>query len=456
MELPVTDPIYQFAVLVAAALLVQLTLERLRLPGITGLLLIGMLLGPGGIGVLPREPVVSFLGSVGLIYIMFLAGLEIDLGVAREHKQETVFFGLVGFSFTLALGTGAGLLIGQSLAGALLIGTAVASHTLLAYPIVEDLGLIHRRSMVAAIGGTLLTDTLALILLVVTMQFVAGGENGASGWILPLGGLAALVALSLFAVPRVGRRFLSSSRPDQPEKALFALVVLLLLSSAAELIGTEDILGAFLAGVCLNHLVHEREDFHEHLSFVGRMLFIPFFFVETGMRLELEVFTGQPQTWILAGLLLLVVVSGKAVASWLTGWRFGYGTMARTTMLGLTMPQAAATLAVTVTAAEAQVLGEDVVDAIIIVIFLTCLAGPVLTGWAGRRLAAETGHDRDSDERSNGDANDRRGDSDRRPNRDSKDLEDVPDQRSDRGESDRERASDQRSNSDADHREGEP
>jgi Kef-type K+ transport system membrane component KefB len=291
-EIPITDAVLQFTILVTAVLAVQLTLERVHMPGIVGLLVFGMLTGPGGFGLLAREPVTELLGSVGLVYIMFLAGLEIDLDVARAHKEEALFFGAGAFLLSLVPAVVAGLLIGLSWPGAILLGSAISSHTLLAYPIIEKQGLVGHRPIVGAVGGTLLTDTLALILLVVTVQAAVAGE-GMLSWLGPLLALAALVALALWALPPFSRRFLASDRSDRPGKALFILAAVLLLSSAAELIGTEKILGAFLAGLCLNRSVRSREELHEHIAFVGRMLFIPFFFIETGMRLELAVFAGR-------------------------------------------------------------------------------------------------------------------------------------------------------------------
>jgi Kef-type K+ transport system membrane component KefB len=386
IETPIADPIVQFTVLVTAGLLVRLTIERLHMPGLTGLLLIGMLLGPAGLGVIPREPVVELLGGLGLVYIMFLAGLEVDLDVVRDRRRETAGFGLAAFLLSALPAVAVGLGIGYGWAGAALLGSALASHTLLAYPVVSRLRLQHRRAVVATIGGTLITDTLALVLLALVVQAQGAGE-GVGGGLLPLALLAVLVALALLIVPRIARWLLAHELPVAVEKALFVFVVLLVLASAAEFIGTEAILGAFLAGVCLNRPLRKRESLHDHVDFVGRMLFIPFFFVETGMRLELEVFTERLDVWPLAGLLLAAVVFGKLGAVWITGRAFDYGWPERGVMLGLSIPQAAATLAVTLTARRTGLLGEEVVDAVIIVIFATCIAGPLLARAAGRRLA---------------------------------------------------------------------
>lgn len=389
LEFPITDAVLQFTLFVTAALVVQLTVERLRLPGLIGLLIIGMLIGPDGLAVLPHGPVVELLGSIGLLYIMFLAGLEIDLGVVKAHKREATGFGLLAFLLSLVLAVGVGLFMGYGWIGAVLLGAALSSHTLLAYPIIERLQLIHRRPVVATIGGTLLTDTLALVLLAVMIQQAGGGEEAIWGWWGPLALLAVLTGFSLLVIPRSSRLFFQKAGAKPAEDALFVLTILMLLSTAAELIGTENILGAFIAGVCLNRPLKNREGLHEHLEFVGRMLFIPFFFIETGMRLELEVFTSHPRTWTLAGLLLGVVVLGKSAASWISGWMFGYARVGRAVMIGLSLPQAAATLAVVVTARNAGLFDSEVVDAIIIVIFVTCLLGPLLTRFAGKRLAEQ-------------------------------------------------------------------
>ena len=387
VDVSIAEPIVQFTVLVAIVLVVQLTLERLHIPGLIGLLVMGMLLGPGGSGLLDREPVVELFGSVGLLYIMFLAGLEVDLEVAKARKSETVSFGLLAFVLCFLPAMGAGLLMGFDLPGVILLGAALSSHTLLAYPIVERLALLHTRAVVASIGGTVVTDTLALVVLVTVVQRVAP-DDAALGWFGPLALLAALAALALLVLPRLAKAVLARVQARPAEQALFVLGVMLVLSVTADLIGTEAILGAFLAGLCLNRLVQGRSSLNHHLQFVGRMLFIPFFFIDTGMRLEVDVLVERGDVWLLAGLLLGAVSVGKLSAAWLTGMMFGYSLPGRMTMTGLTLPQAAATLAIVLTAERVGALAGDVIDAIIIVIFVSCLAGPLLTRFAGKRLAS--------------------------------------------------------------------
>lgn len=386
MELPITDPIIQFTILVTAALAVQLTVERAHMPGLLGLLVIGVVLGPDGTGVLPEGPVLSMLGEIGLIYVMFIAGLEIDLRILREHRTTVVVFGLLAFMLSGFPAAGGALLAGFDVTAAVLIGVLVSSHTLLAYPILMKLQLLRRLSVVTAVGGTLITDTLALLVLAVILG-THGSRSGATGWLMPLVLLAVLIVSTLWAVPRTSRLLFRRDGVSQAEKALFALAVLMLLASAAELIGTDQILGAFLAGIAMNRVLADREQLREHLEFVGRMLFIPFFFIWTGTLLDIAVLTQGREAWVMAGGLLAAVLFGKMVASWVTGGIFGFPPRERLLMVGLTTPQAAATLAVTVTAREAGIFPATVVDAVIIVIFITCIAGPVLTERLGRRIA---------------------------------------------------------------------
>lgn len=386
IELPIAEPMLQLTALIVVVLLVQLTFQRLSIPALVGLLLIGMLAGPGGFELVPDEPVVALFGTVGLVYIMFLAGIEIDLEVVRGHKAEAIGFGLTTFILSIVPAVGVGLLLGSGWAGALLIGAALSSHTLLGYPIIERQKLMHHRPVVATIGGTLLTDTLALVLLVVVLQWAGGDTEGPSGY-LALVLLVALVAVAFSVLPRASRWFFERQWAYRADKALSVLAALLVLSMAAELIGTKNILGAFLAGLCLNRSLKSQQPLLEHVRFAGRMLFIPFFFVATGMRLELDVLLGGGGAWLQAGLLLLAILFAKLAAAWATGWWFGYRPIARIVMASLALPQAAATLAVAVTALEAELIDATTVDAIIIVIFITCLAGPLVTRFAGRKMS---------------------------------------------------------------------
>lgn len=388
---PISDPALQLTLIVGAVLLMRLLFDRIHLPGLIGLLLAGMMLGPGGFEVLPEAPFIDLLGSVGLIFIMFTAGEELDLDTVRTHREETIHFGLLAFTLSLIPAMLAGMFIlNYDWRAALLFGALLSSHTLISYPMVKKIGLIHRKSVVAAVGGTLITDTLALTALVFVMQTanLESETTSLGGPWVTFGLLGILIALSLWLVPRLARHVLSLGSIGRAEKALFILLVILSLAMAAKLIGTEDILGAFLAGLCLNRVMKEREELSEHVQFAGRMVFIPFFFISTGMQLDLGVFTGHVKVWLTAALLVGLVVFGKSVAAWIVQREFSYTRNEWMLTVAMTLPQAAATLAIASTAREAGLFDEAVFDAVIILIFITSLAGPLLTRWAGRRMVA--------------------------------------------------------------------
>jgi Kef-type K+ transport system membrane component KefB len=382
-EFPIEAVIIQFSVVVAAALAVQLAFEQTRVPGLIGLILLGMAIGPGGADVLPEEPVVELFGSIGLLYIMFVAGVEIDLDQVHRRKAEAAAFGGMAFTLAFVSAFAAGWLFGLGVWGGLLLGAALSSHTLVAYPMVNSLGLAHRRPIVAATGGTLLTDTASLLVLVIVVRS-AGGDGGWS-WLVPIVSLAALAGAALLVVPRLAQALLSSETYTLAEKALFLLATLLVLSVLADLIGTEDILGAFLAGISLNRALQEREDLKEHIEFAGRMLFLPFFFVDTGMRLELAALQDL-STWRMAIALVAVILVTKGLAAAATAWLFGYSKVEGMAVASLSLPQAAATLAVVVIGIELDLVDQATADAIIIVIFVTCLVGPLLTRYAAHRM----------------------------------------------------------------------
>ena len=385
-EFSVDDVIIQFAVIVAAALVVQLAFERTRVPGLIGLIILGMLIGPGGAAILPDEPVVELFGSIGLLYIMFIAGVEIDIDQVKDRKVEAASFGAMAFVFTFISAFAVGLLFELDIWGALLLGAALSSHTLVAYPMVSQLGLAERRPIVAVTGGTLLTDTAALLVLVVIIR-AAEGDGGWS-WMVPMVSLAVLAGASLYLIPRLARAVLSHELHTFPEKALFVMTILLVLSVLADLIGTEDILGAFLAGVCLNTALHRREDLKQHIEFVGRMLFLPFFFVDTGMRLHLDALQ-ELSTWFLAAILITVIIVTKGVSAAVTARLFGYSKLGGLAIASLSFPQAAATLAVVVIGLEMDLVDPVTADAVIIVIFVTCLLGSLLTHYSANRMAGD-------------------------------------------------------------------
>ena len=386
--LPVTNPVLVFALVMLIILAAPLLFNRLRVPGLVGLLLAGVAVGPHALGVLDRGETMELLGTVGLLYIMFVAGLEVDLHQFARYRRQSLLFGALTFGLPQVLGALAGaLLLGYSLPVAILLGSIIASHTLVAYPLVSRLGLSKNAAVTTAVGATIITDTAALLVLAVVAGS-AEGELNAAFW-LRLGGLFGLyVAVVFFTLPRLGRAFFRTAREsDGVAGFVFVLAAVFTTAFAAELAGVEPIIGAFMAGLALNRLVPEQGTLMNRIQFVGESLFIPFFLISVGMLVDVRVFVEGTQAWVVAGIMLGALFAGKGLAAAATHRLFGYGSDERRVVFGLTVVQAAATLAAAIVGYELGLLDGDVLNGTILMILVTCVLGPWVADRYGRRLA---------------------------------------------------------------------
>jgi Kef-type K+ transport system membrane component KefB/mannitol/fructose-specific phosphotransferase system IIA component (Ntr-type)/nucleotide-binding universal stress UspA family protein len=388
LTLPLTDPVMIVALAMVLFLVVPVLFERMRLPGIIGLLLAGAVAGPHGLGVLARDATIVLLGTVGLLYLVFLAALELDLHRFARYRSRSLVFGAISFGIPMALAVAAFPLLGFSWAAAVLFGAIVGSHTLLAYPLVGRLGLAKNAAVTTVVGGTLVTDTLSLAVLAV----VAGAVGGAAGvgfWLGLLAALTVFVAAVMWIVPRLGHWFFRHAPGSAPAEFIFLMAVLFAAAVAAQAAGAQPIIGAFLAGLAINRLIPESGPLMNRVRFVGNALFIPFFLLSVGMLVDFRVLAGSGEMWILAAVLTGSVTIGKYAATAIARRIFGYGGAEEGVMAGLSIPQAAATLAVTFVGLEIGLFDEVVVNAVIVMILITAMAGPMLVERYGRRLALQ-------------------------------------------------------------------
>ncbi|MEX2584586.1 MAG: cation:proton antiporter [Gemmatimonadota bacterium] len=386
MSEPFSDPVLIVAVAMTVFLLAPMVFERLRVPGIIGLLVAGAALGPNGANVLARDPTIVLLGTVGLLYLVFVAALELDLHRFAEYRTRSIGFGLLSFGIPMALGTAFMPLLGFGLPASLLIGSIIGSHTLLAYPTVSRLGLAKNLAVTTVVGGTLITDTLALAVL----ALVAGAaESGLSPlFLLRLtGGIALFAAVVVVGVPWLGRWFFRNVPGQGQAEYVFVLVMLFGSAFLASVAGAQPIIGAFLAGLALNPLIPLTSPLMIRIRFIGSSLFIPFFLLSVGMLMDVRVLAGDPDVWIISGALIAMVHLGKLAAALVSQRLFGYEAAEGMLMFGLSLPQAAATLAVTFVGLEIGLFGEVVVNSVIVMILMTVLVGPFLVERAGRRIA---------------------------------------------------------------------
>jgi Kef-type K+ transport system membrane component KefB/mannitol/fructose-specific phosphotransferase system IIA component (Ntr-type) len=385
------DPVLIFTLLALVMLVMPLVAERLRVPDLVLLLLAGLVLGPHGIGLLARNSAITLFGSVGLLYIMFLAGLEIDLHRFARTRLQSVAFGLLTFAIPQCLGTWAGLyLLGFNWPTSLLLASLFASHTLLAYPIASRLGIARSEPVAVTVGATIITDTLALLVLAVIADTARGISLGFVFWAHLAAGLACLFALAWWGIPRLTHWFFQRVPEAGGSQFMFVLVTVCGFAYLSHFAKMEPIIGAFLAGAAFSRLIPENSALMNRIVFSGNTLFIPFFLLSVGMLIDPATLLRNPRSWAVAAVMVLLVITTKFVAAWLAGRLFGYSRDARRVMFGLSVVQAAATLAAVLVGYNLKIFDDTVLNGAIAMIVVTCPLGAWLVERHGRALAAET------------------------------------------------------------------
>jgi Na+:H+ antiporter len=372
-------PVLEFLVLFAVILLGPIIIARLGLPGLIGLVVGGFVIGSHGLDLIHSgNQTVPELGQLGLLYLMFVAGLELDLQVLKEYERAAIGLGLLAFVVPGAAGFSVGWALGWSFPAQCLLGAMVASHTLIVYPTLRDAGLADNPAVATAVGATVLTDTLALIVL----ALVAGSqtESGSTTVILLeiAAGFAVLVVGGLVLLPRLVDAAFRVWGSDPVARYLVILVALLGMALVAEVFGIEGIVGAFFAGLALNRLVPNQGPSMERVEFFGAAVFVPVFLVSIGLLLDPSVmFKGE--TLQLAAYICAAALGGKAIACWLAGTWLDFSWPQRLAMYVLTVPQAAATLAVTLIGFEIGLFGTTVVNAVLVLILVSIVLSALLT-----------------------------------------------------------------------------
>lgn len=387
-QVPFEDPVLIFALVMLIILLAPIVFKKLRIPGLVGLILSGTVVGPGLLGLIERDFTIELLGTVGLLYLMFMAGLSIDLNRFEKLRGKSLGFGSISFLLPQLSAVYIGLeFLDYSLASSLLLGSIVGSHTLLAYPIAERLGITKNTGVTMSLGGTLVTDTLSLGVLAVVAGSV--GDNLGTGYWVGFGtSVLIFVAAALIILPRLGRWFFRNIRYENNIDFVFMVAVLFTTAFLAELAGLAPIIGAFMAGLLLNRLVPASSTLMSRIQFVGNALFIPFFLISVGMLVDVQVL-GSLDVWVKAVVFSLLVFFGKGLASFAVKWMFRFTKAEGFVVYGLTTPQSAATLAVTLVGYELGFFDTTAVNAVVIMILITCLVGPWLVEKYGREVAIQ-------------------------------------------------------------------
>lgn len=368
-NLPLSNPVLIFALILLIILFAPIILNKLKIPHLIGLIIAGAVIGPNGFNLMLRDMSIVLYGTVGLLYIMFLAGLEIDMADFKKNSQKSLVFGLLTFSIPMILGTLVGFYFLEfSLMTSVLLASMFASHTLLAYPIVSKLGVAKNRAVNITVGGTVITDTLALLVLAAIAGMANGNANGAF-WLQLSISVLVFGAIIMFVFPIIGRWFFKKF-DDNISQYIFVLAMVFLGAFLAELAGVEHIIGAFLVGLSLNRLIPHTSPLMNRVEFVGNALFIPFFLIGVGMLIDYRVFFKDINTIIVATTMIVVATTSKFIAAWITQKTFNFTRDERRLIFGLSNAQAAATLAAVLVGyniilnqeeiAAAELLGESI------------------------------------------------------------------------------------------------
>jgi len=394
---PLTDPVYVFCILLLIIGLAPLVGEKLRLPSLVVLILLGTLLGTNVLGVLVRDQQLQLLEKIGLLYIMLLAGMQMDLSNLKRLGTRALIFGLLTFGIPFVTGVSLASVLGYALITGLLLGIMFSPHTLVAYPIVLRLGMTRQEAVGVAVGGTVVTSILTLSGLSI-VQAVASGSVGWHLWLKLLVALPLLVWAAFRIVPRIGRLVIKPDAHSLIPQFLFVLTCLFVIASVTLMLGVDSIVGAFIAGLALNSLVSANQPLMKQVEFVGNSVFIPCFLISVGVLCNPRVLVEHPENLGLAAIVILGAVGAKFLAAWIAGTVFKYSLAEIMTMMGLTMSRAALVLVIalygmktvipnsTVLTGTDYILNEGLFNAIIAYIIVTCLVGPLVTHAFGKQI----------------------------------------------------------------------
>lgn len=407
--LPLADPVLKFLLILLIILAAPLLLNKLRIPHLLGLIIAGAIIGPHGFNLVLRDSSIILSGTAGLLYIMFLAGLEIDMADFKRNSTKSLAFGMYTFLIPMILGTVVGIWVLQfNVLTSVLLASMFASHTLIAYPIISKLGISKNKAVSITVGGTMITDTLALLVLTIIVGMATGQVNDMF-WIRLGVSILIFALIVLFGFPFIGRWFFKHVH-DNISQYIFVLVMVFLGSFLAQVAGMEAIIGAFLSGLALNHLIPQSSPLMNRVEFVGNAIFIPFFLLGVGMLIDYRTFFTSFETIKVGLIMIIVATAAKYIAAWMTQKTFHLSTDQRSVIFGLSNAQAAATLAAVmvgynvITGTDAngepiRLLNESVLNGTILMILVTCTIASFAAQKGAHNIAAQDISDKEENKK---------------------------------------------------------
>lgn len=407
-QLPLENPVLIFSLILFIILLSPILLRRVRIPSIIGLIISGVIIGPKGFNLIGEKLLesagsVKLFSTIGLLYIMFMAGLELDMNEFRKYRNKSFTFGFLTFIIPIVLGFPIcyyGLNLG--LTASILTASMFATHTLVAYPIASKFGITKKQAVAITVGGTILTDTAVLIILAIISSSVKG-ELNMEFWIRLITSLTIFSLIMFLVIPRIARWFFSKLESEKTSHYIFVLSIIFFAAFLAEMAGVEHIIGAFVAGLVLNRLIPHSSALMNRIEFIGNALFIPFFLISVGMVVDIRVLFDGYWALVTAAVLTVFAIFSKWLAALVTQIVFRLSAAERQVMFGLSTAHAAATLAIIIVGyntiivnpdgEKVRLLNENILNGTVILILVTCMVASFVTENAGRRLLLEQADD---------------------------------------------------------------
>ncbi|MBP5136927.1 MAG: cation:proton antiporter [Paludibacteraceae bacterium] len=399
--LPVHNQILVFSILLILILLSSVVFKRLRIPGIIILIFFGLVFGPHGIGLIEQNQAIDLFSTIGLLYIMFIVGLDLDLNDFRIHRYKSIIYGILTFAIPMLVGFFVSkYALCMSNEGSMLVACVFATHTLISYPIASKMEVVKDMSVAVTVGGTIITDTAALILLALLL----GHSSGHAGWEFALrmvlsGTVLFLIIFKLF--PWVLKFFFKRFENEKGAHFILVLSIMFMSSFLAQLGGFEPIIGAFLAGLAVNKMIPSTSALMNRIAFIGNTLFIPFFIVNVGLMMDFRSVIGDWWVVLISIVLTIAALFSKWGAAFITQKVFKMSRVQRQLMFGLSGSHAAITIAVILVGVRAGMISEDVLNAAVVLILLTCSVSALLTERASRELALQMNRSFESSDNAN-------------------------------------------------------
>lgn len=385
-QLPVQAPVVIIAVLFLVFWIVPLISKRIRVPSIILIIVAGTIIGPYGLNIISIDNSLKLLADIGIVFIMFLAGIELDINQIKINKKQSIVFGILAFAIPFIIGFGIfHIFLNVSIVSSILIALMFSTQTLISMPIVSKLDLNNNRSAVTAVGGTIVTDAIVLFSISLLITSIHGALD-AEYLLIFFSFIVLFVLLVTFIFPLVARKFFKQSEESYYAYFTLIMALLFLAGTIAYWVGLEAIIGAFLAGVVLNKYIPKNSALMSNLHFTGNAIFIPIFLFYVGMLINYKSVIGSSETILISMILTLSAIISKYFAAWIAGKSFKFTSDEIGLLFGLSTSHAAIVIAIALIGYNLDLISISLLNATVILILFSCVVSSYLVEHYGKKI----------------------------------------------------------------------